>query len=108
MAFDDAAILATDKLYPDMLRAYIDIDVAALRCGVTRVVTLQVADCSGNSVNFGAFVEGIPARNVGGDAKTPFRNWHDLGHNPVAGGVEPQADRRQVVDGRSSPASSTR
>jgi hypothetical protein len=94
MAFDDAAILAQDKLYPVILHAYLDILVAALRCGVTRVVTLQVGDCSGNSVNFGAFVEGVPARNVGGDAKTPYRNWHDLGHNPVAAGV----DHKAIVD----------
>ncbi len=93
--FDDAAILSTDKLYPDLLRAYFDIVVSALRCGVSKVVTLQVADCSGNSVNFGAFVEGIPPRNVGGDAKTPFRNWHDLGHRPIGGdGV----DHKKIVD----------
>jgi hypothetical protein len=94
MPIDEAEILAQDKLYPVVLRAYVDIAVAALRCGVTRVVTLQVGDCSGNSVNFGAFVDGIPARNVGGDAKTPYRNWHDLGHNPVAGGV----DHKAIVD----------
>jgi hypothetical protein len=94
MPVDDAAILSTDKLYPVVMRAYLDIAVAALRCGITRVVTMQVGDCSGNSVNFGAFVEGIPARNVGGDAKTPFRNWHDLGHNPVSGGV----DHKAMVD----------
>ena len=45
-------------------------------------------------MNFGAFVDGIPARNVGGDAKTPYRNWHDLGHNPVSGGV----DHKAIVD----------
>jgi hypothetical protein len=94
MPIDDAEILSQDKLYPVILRAYLDMAVAAVRCGVTRVVTLQVGDCSGNSVNFGAFVEGIPARNVGGDAKTPYRNWHDLGHNPVAGGV----DHKKIVD----------
>ena len=43
MPLDDAAILSTDKLYPDILRAYIDMSIAALRCGVTRVVTLQLA-----------------------------------------------------------------
>ena len=94
MALDDADILSQDKLYPELLRAYFDIMISALRCGVTPVVTLQTGDCSGNSVNFGAFVPGIPARNVGGDAKTPYRNWHDLGHNPVSGGV----DHKQIVD----------
>jgi hypothetical protein len=94
MAMDDASILSTDKLYPVIMRAYLDISLAALRCGITRVVTLQLGDCSGNSVNFGAFVDGIPAKNVGGDAKTPFRNWHDLGHNPVSGGV----DHKKMVD----------
>jgi hypothetical protein len=94
MPLVDADILSQDKLYPVILRAYVDIGIAALRCGVTKVVTLQLGDCSGNSVNFGAFVEGIPARNVGGDAKTPYRNWHDLGHNPVSGGV----DHKALVD----------
>jgi hypothetical protein len=94
MPLDDEAILSQDALYPTIMRAYVDIAIAALRCGVTRVVTLQLSDCSGNSVNFGAFVDGIPARNVGGDAKTPFRNWHDLGHNPVAAGV----DHKAMVD----------
>jgi hypothetical protein len=94
MPMDDAAILSTDKLYPIIMRSYFDISLAALRCGVTRVVTLQLGDCSGNSVNFGAFVDGIPPKNVGGDAKTPFRNWHDLGHNPVSGGV----DHKKMVD----------
>jgi hypothetical protein len=94
MPLDDTAILSTDKLYPDILRAYLDMAVAALRCGVSRVVTVQTGDCSGNSVNFGAFVAGIPARAVGGDAKTPYRNWHDLGHNPVSGGV----DHKAIVD----------
>ena len=94
MAVEDTAILSEDKLYPVLLRAYVDISIAALRCGITKVVTLQLGDCSGNSVNFGAFVEGIPARNVGGDAKTPYRNWHDLGHNPVSGGV----DHKAIVD----------
>jgi hypothetical protein len=94
MPIEDTAILSDDKVYPVVLRAYFDISIAALRCGVTRVVTMQVGDCSGNSINFGAFVEGIPARAVGGDAKTPYRNWHDLGHNPVSGGV----DHKKIVD----------
>jgi hypothetical protein len=94
MPLDDTAILSEDKLYPVILHAYLDIVLAAVKCGITNVVTLQLGDCSGNSVNYGAFVEGIPPKNVGGDAKTPFRNWHDLGHNPVSGGV----DHKAMVD----------
>jgi hypothetical protein len=44
--------------------------VAALKCDVTRVATMQFGDATGGSVTF-------PVVNVG-------RNWHSLGHNPGA------------------------
>jgi len=55
-----------------------------LKAGVTNVATIQLSNSSGNQLNFGAFVPGIPAAGTG--YKSPFRNWHDLGHNPVMNG----------------------
>ena len=66
---------------------------AALKCGITKVGTLQTGDSSGNNINFGAFVMGLPARSKN-NYKSPFRNWHDLGHNPVMDGT----DHKQIVD----------
>ena len=78
--------------YPDILKANTMLMVDALKCGVTNVVTLQTGDSSGNNINF-AFVPGIPAMSKN-NYKTPFRNWHDLGHSPVMDGV----DHKQIVD----------
>jgi hypothetical protein len=78
--------------YPKILDAHLNMMLAALKCGVTQVATLQLADATGDSINF-AFVPGIPARSPN-NYKTPYRNWHDLGHNPVLGGV----DHKQIVD----------
>jgi hypothetical protein len=78
--------------YEKIYDAYTSIMVAAVKCGITHIATLQLADATGDSVNFGAFVPGVPAKGTG--YKTAFRNWHDLGHNPVLGGV----DHKQIVD----------
>jgi len=78
--------------YPAVLGAQIEVMLAALACGTTRVATLQLADAEGSNINFGAFVPGIPT--VGTGYKSPFRNWKDLGHNPVLGGQ----DHKQIVD----------
>ena len=77
--------------YPDILKAHMSLGVQALKCGVTHVATLQLSDSSGNNINF-AFVPGIPAKGTG--YKTAFRNYHDLGHNPVLGGM----DHKRIVD----------
>jgi hypothetical protein len=91
-AYTKDQILATDTLYPKILQAYLDMALAAVHCGVTNVATLQMSDSTGNQINFGSFVEGIPPRGTG--YKSAFRNWHDLGHNPVMNGV----DHHKVVD----------
>jgi hypothetical protein len=78
--------------YANVYQAQVDLMLAALTCGVANVVTLQLADASGVSVNFGAFVPGIPEKGTG--YKTAFRNWHDVGHNPILGGV----DHKAIVD----------
>jgi len=80
--------IADHARYPDVYRAQVDVMMAALACGVTSVVTLQLADASGTSVNLG-FVPGIPAKGTG--FKTAFRNWHDLAHNPVMNGIDQKA-----------------
>lgn len=85
--------LADPNRYAEILEAQTDLMVSALSCGVTRVTTLQLADAHGYSLNFGAFVPGIPARS-GTMYKTPYRNWADLAHNPVMGGV----DQKAIVD----------
>jgi hypothetical protein len=84
--------LADGANYPNILKAHLNLMVAALKCGVTNVTTVQTGDSSGNNINF-AFVPGIPERSKN-NYKSPFRNWHDLGHNPVMDGV----DHKRIVD----------
>jgi hypothetical protein len=77
--------------YPDILDAHLSLMVDALKCGITRIASMQTSDSSGNNINF-AFVPGVPPKGTG--YKTAFRNYHDLGHNPVLGGV----DHKRIVD----------
>jgi hypothetical protein len=79
--------------YPNIQKAHMNLMVSALKCGVTNVATLQHGDSSGNSINFGAFVPGLPAMSKN-NYKSPYRNWHDLGHNPVMDGQ----DHKKIVD----------
>ncbi len=90
--YTNADILAQDKIWPDILKAYANMMLAGTLCDLTNVATLQVSDSTGNAINFGAFVPNIPPRGTG--YKSAFRNWHDLGHNPTMGGV----DHHRVVD----------
>jgi hypothetical protein len=83
--------LADGLKYPEILKAHMSLGVQALKCGITNVATLQLSDSSGNNINF-AFVDGIPKAGTG--YKTEFRNYHDVGHNPVMGGV----DHKRIVD----------
>ena len=66
-------------------------DVGETSYGRRRIGTLQLSDSSGNNINF-AFVPGVPPKGTG--YKTAFRNYHDLGHNPVLGGT----DHKRIVD----------
>jgi hypothetical protein len=90
--YTDQQIMADAALFPKIMDSYMDMMIVALRAGITRVATLQLANSSGNSLNFGAFVPGIPARGTG--YKSAFRNWHDLGHNPSLGGT----NHKVIVD----------
>jgi hypothetical protein len=78
--------------YPLILKAHLNLMVAALKCGITHVATLQTGDSSGNNINF-AFVPGIPATSRN-NYKSPYRNWHDLGHSPIMDGE----DHKRIVD----------
>jgi hypothetical protein len=78
--------------YPFVLDAHLRLMVAALKCGVTNVTTLQTSDAGGRSIDFGAFVPGLPPMSSG--YKSALRNWYDLAHNPVQGGV----DHKRIVE----------
>ena len=84
----DAAAAAN---YPHTLKVSFDLMVAALKCDVTRVAALQMVDAGGANLPWN-FLPGIPER--GGGFHTRLRNWHDLGHNPVLGGV----DHKRIAD----------
>jgi Protein of unknown function (DUF1552) len=79
--------------YPMIRQAHVNLLVGALKCGVTNVGTIQHGDSSGNSINFGSFVPGLPALSKN-NYKSPWRNWHDLGHSPIQDGV----DHKKIVD----------
>jgi hypothetical protein len=78
--------------YPVILRAHLRLMVAALKCGVTYVTTLQTTDAAGKNLDCG-FIPGIPTSNPN-SYKTPFYTWADLGHNPLTGGV----DHKRIAD----------
>ena len=77
--------------YPDIMKAHTNLIIQSFKCGITHVGTLQLSDSSGNNMNL-AHIEGIPKMGTG--YKSPFRNYHDVGHNPVVGGV----DHKRIVD----------
>jgi hypothetical protein len=77
--------------YPATLKVTFDLMVAALKCDVTRVAAMQMVDAGGANLPWN-FLPGIPEK--GGGFHTKLRNWHDLGHNPVLGGV----DHKRMAD----------
>jgi hypothetical protein len=52
--------IADRNAFPKILDAQLELAVAALRCGLTEVVTVQVSNAVGSNVDFSAFVPGIP------------------------------------------------
>ena len=86
-AFDNAAIASQPGLFPKIMHAQMDIALAALTSGVTRVATLQLSNSAGNYFNFGLYVPGVPERNMTG-YKSNVVNFHDAAHNPVQGGIK--------------------
>jgi hypothetical protein len=71
--------------YPRIMDAHLKLIVAALKCGVTSVATLQTGDAEGRNVN-ASFVPGIPS--TGSPYKSAFRTWYDLAHNPILAGTD--------------------
>jgi hypothetical protein len=84
--------LAAAASYAPIITAQLRLMVAALKCGITNVATLQTSDALGMGIDFGSFVPGIPATGTG--YKTKYRNWADLANNPILGGV----DHKKIVD----------
>jgi hypothetical protein len=84
--------LAARGMFPKLMEAQLGLAVAAASCGLARVVTVQLSNASGANVDFGAFVQGIPARGYG--FKSPYRNWADLTASPTMGGV----NHKRIVD----------
>ena len=85
-----------DRLqYPNILKAQMGLAVQALKCGVTRVATLQLSDSSGNNINFG-FVEGVPDSGTGLQVAVP--QLPRRGPQPGVPGRRPQAHRRPLDD----------
>ena len=76
---------------PELINLHTQLMVAALKCDVTRVATLQVGDATGGAIVFD-FVPGVPRT---GNGYQPLRDWHDLGHRPVRPTGE---DDKQTVD----------
>ena len=87
-----------NKMYPDIMHAYMDMIIAGLSAGISHVGTLQISDATGKQVSFGSFVPGIP--EIGHrlqDASTATGTTWATTRLP---GHQPQAHRRQVVHGR--------
>jgi hypothetical protein len=95
--FTDADVNSSDAAWPLLLHAFMNMMIAGVACDLTNVAGLQVADSTGDQVNFGAFVQGIPARNAT-NYKTSYRNWHDLGHNPNMTVDGKSVDHHRMVD----------
>jgi hypothetical protein len=81
--------LEAPENFPVILKIQMDLLVAALRCGLTQVVVLQLCDAAAKNVAL-SFVPGVPPPYV-----SPLAgSWYELGHNPVIGGV----DRKRLID----------
>ncbi len=74
--------LAQNTNYPALLALHLDIAAAALRCDVTRVVTLQLGNAYGGNVVFNWLgIDGPGLEYLGGP-----RTWHDMAHREVDDG----------------------
>jgi Protein of unknown function (DUF1552) len=72
--------LANDN-YPKLLELTLDMAVAALRCDVTRVATVQLGNAFGGNLMF----TWLGIRGTG--LEYPTRTWHDVAHQEVSNGV---------------------
>jgi hypothetical protein len=76
------------KLWSKILDAQLALAVAAMSCGVSQVVTLQLSNSTGAAVDFGQFVPGIPPSGTGYKPPQTGSGWLDLARNPTMGGTE--------------------
>lgn len=75
------ALMRTVPNYPMVLNAQIDVLVAALKCDLTRVATLQLGDFNGDALIFSWI--GLDGKAVGTDfGPNKLRDWHDCAHTP--------------------------
>jgi hypothetical protein len=74
-------------LWPKLLDAQLALAVAAMSCGHSPVVTLQLSNAIGASIDFGLFVPGIPARTGGYRAPPTQRSWLELARNGTMNGT---------------------
>jgi hypothetical protein len=88
-ASPDMIDVGSDRNYPLVLRAQMDLMVAALKCGVTNVATLQTSDATGSNIDVSTFVPGIPSQ--GASARLSLE---DVALAPVTDGV----DFKRVTD----------
>jgi hypothetical protein len=77
--------------FPQVLDVTFELMVMALKCDVTRVAAMQMVDSGGANLPWN-FLPEIPEQGTG--FHTSKRNWHDIAHNPVMGGV----DHKRIVD----------
>jgi hypothetical protein len=88
----EALDLNAASSYPRILDAHLDLMVLALRCGVTNVATLQTSNATGENVELGNFIPGIPP---GGNYKGGgTRTLRDVSRTPVMTGT----DMKRLVD----------
>jgi hypothetical protein len=74
-------------LWPKLLDAQLALAVAALSCGHSPVVTLQLSNAVGGNIDFGLFVPGVPPRTGGDRAPPARRSWLELARDGTMGGV---------------------
>jgi hypothetical protein len=75
------AIDRTVPNYPMIASAQMDVLVAALKCDLTRVATLQFSDFNGDSITMPWI--GLDGKSVGTDfGPNKLRDWHDCAHTP--------------------------
>lgn len=80
------------KNYEKLVKINLDLMLAAIACDVTRTVTIQMAEASGQNINWSYIIPTIkefPGGFAGGG-----RNWHDIAHSPVRA----DGDDKRLID----------
>lgn len=88
----DASAVTTGKNVPQVLAAQMELIVAAFRCDLTRVATLQLSN--GNGAGFIFSFLGLD----GPGQEYKFRDYHDIAHRPGSGGADKNKVDRWFVE----------